>query len=70
MWYMFYKCSNFDCDLSNWNVSKVKDMSHMFANCEKFKGNGLGKWDVSYVTDISSMFLNSGIQQYPSWYNE
>ena len=29
---MFYNCNNLKCDLSKWNVNKVKDMSVMFYN--------------------------------------
>ena len=37
---MFCDCKAFNQDISNWNVSKVKDMSYMFDSCpieEKYK---------------------------------
>jgi len=51
-------------DISNWDVSKVTDMTHMFAqatyshhvpsfNCD------LSKWDVSQVTKMFGMFQRS-----------
>ena len=43
-------------DISEWDVSNVKDMSSMFSGCFNFMGNGLDKWDVSKVKDMSSMF--------------
>jgi len=31
---MFYNCQNLtELDLSNWDVSKMTDMDHMFYNC-------------------------------------
>ena len=32
---MFYFCKNYECDQSNWDVSKVEDMKYMFAGCDK-----------------------------------
>ena len=29
---MFSNCFKFNCDLSKWNVSKVKNMTDMFSN--------------------------------------
>ena len=53
---MFNGRYKFDCDLSNWDVSNVENMSTMFYNCESFKGKGLENWDVSNVKDMSNMF--------------
>jgi len=44
----------FDGDISEWNVSNVTDMSHMFF-CSKFAGD-ISKWNVSKVTDMNGMF--------------
>ena len=52
---MFYKCPNFNCDLSKWNVSNVKDMLGMFYECSNFNSD-LSNWDVSNVKDMSNMF--------------
>ena len=34
---MFKYCENFNCDLSNWDVSKVKDMTNIFYGCIALK---------------------------------
>ena len=34
---MFRICKKLNCDLSNWNVSKVKDMNFMFDECTSIK---------------------------------
>ena len=41
-------------DISRWNVSNVKNMSHMFA-ISSFDGD-ISNWDVSNVTAMNSMF--------------
>ena len=44
-------------DVSNWNVSEVKDMYKMFNECYNLKSVGdLSDWDVSKVKDMSLMF--------------
>ena len=45
----------FNCDISNWDVSNVKNMSYMFYNCKEFNQDISG-WDVSNVVDMKSMF--------------
>ena len=50
---MFYK-SEFNRDISNWNVSSVKDMHRMFS-FSKFAGD-ISNWDVSKVIDLRYMF--------------
>ena len=61
------KCNNFSSIFSgfdkvkhiigieNWDVSNVKDMSYMFAGCDKFNCD-LSNWDVSGVGDMVDMF--------------
>ena len=34
---MFKGCENFNCDLSKWNVSIVKNMAGMFDDCKSLK---------------------------------
>ena len=55
--YMFNECINFDCDLSNWDVSNVVSMEFIFSNCDNFKGKGLDKWNVSNVKHTRYMFF-------------
>ena len=59
MSYMF-NYSKFNGDISNWDVSNVKNMQEMFYN-SKFTGeNGdISKWDVSNVKDMDYMFCYS-----------
>ena len=44
-------------DISDWNVSNVESMFHMFYCCNELKSVGdLSKWDISNVEDMTSMF--------------
>ena len=47
--------TDFNGDISGWNVSKVTDMSFMFYNCTSFNSD-ISNWDVSNVTDMYGMF--------------
>lgn len=47
----------FDGDISQWNVSKVTDMSCMFCGSQ-FNGD-ISQWDVSEVTEMIGMFKDS-----------
>ncbi len=38
-------------DISQWNVSKVTKMAHMFEDCDHVDFGDLSKWDRSKVTD-------------------
>ena len=46
---------DFNGNISQWDVSNVKDMSNMFIGCENFNGD-ISMWDVSKVKDMSAMF--------------
>ncbi len=55
-------------DISNWNVSRVEDMSCMFFRCENFN-QPLNNWNVSRVEDMSDMFAGcDNLTAYPRWY--
>ena len=47
----------FNGDISQWDVSSVKNMRCMFWNC-RFKGD-ISNWNVSNVEDMSDMFRSS-----------
>ena len=47
--------TKFNQDISNWNTSKVTDMSYMFSSATAFN-QPLNTWDVSNVTNMSYMF--------------
>ncbi|PPE06162.1 BspA family leucine-rich repeat surface protein [Williamsoniiplasma lucivorax] len=49
----------FNQDLSNWNTSKIIDMSFMFEDVTTFEGKGLKSWDVSKVENMKYMFSGS-----------
>ena len=52
-----FKDSNFNGDISRWNVSNVKCMDNMFVSSE-FNGD-ISNWDVSNVTSMYGMFYKS-----------
>ena len=52
---MFHEATEFDGNISSWNVSKVTDMNGMFYYASVFNQD-LNSWDVSSVTDMSTMF--------------
>ena len=52
-----FKDSNFNGDISRWNVSNVKRMDNMFVDSE-FNGD-ISNWDVSNVTSMYGMFYKS-----------
>ena len=46
-------------DISDWDVSNVKSMRHMFYECDKLESIGdISKWDVSNVTDMNRTFCH------------
>ena len=57
--YMFFNTMDAlanDLDLSNWNVSNVTNMSHMFYNVFSIKNLNISGWNTSNLEDASSMF--------------
>ena len=58
-------------DVSDWDVSNVEDMHHMFYGCNNLKSVGdLSNWDVSKVEHMHKMFHKSGIKNTLDWYKE
>ena len=58
---MFRECTNFNGDLSEWNVSRVEVMNGMFEGCSNFNSD-LSKWNVSNVKYMSGMFKDTPLQ--------
>jgi len=54
----FDKFANvYKIDISDWNVSNVTTMRHMFYRCKTFRSIGnVSEWDVSNVENMSGMF--------------
>jgi len=74
---LFNGCSNFNGDITTWDVSNVSTFSYnasgfrigMFYNCISFNQD-IGGWDVSSSTDLSGMFENCRVfnQDLSNWY--
>ena len=61
MSYLFQN-TNFNGNISKWNVSNVKDMSNMFSGCESFNYD-ISNWDVSNVKNMHHMFFRCPIEE-------
>ncbi|PIE76862.1 MAG: hypothetical protein CSA13_02405 [Clostridiales bacterium] len=55
---MFYRATNFNGDISDWNTAKVTDMRAMFSDATSFNGDISG-WNTANVTDMGYMFYNA-----------
>ena len=58
MFEMFKECYEIEyLDLSNFNTSKVTNMSYMFYNCYKLKEiKGIYNFRIAEMTDLTEMF--------------
>lgn len=57
-------------DISEWDVSNVKDMWMMFFKCKNFNCD-LSQWDVSNVQSFGDMFLGcDSLKKIPEWYKD
>ena len=45
-------------DLSGWDTSNVKNMSHVFSFCDKLESLDLSGWNTSNVEDMTTMFFS------------
>ena len=57
----FYQNSDFNQDISSWDVSSVTDMNYMFYQAESFNQD-ISYWDVSNVTNMGKVFRASSNQ--------
>ncbi len=57
MYTLFNEFTEFNGDISKWDVSNVKTMGYMFSYCQ-FSGD-ISKWDVSGVVSMGSMFRSA-----------
>jgi surface protein len=65
---LFYNESDFNEDISSWDVSSVTNMMSMFWNATSFNGD-VSNWDVSNVTTMVNLFrsANSFNQDLGNW---
>jgi len=61
MAFMFQE-SNFNGDISNWDVSSITNMSYMVYGAINFDQD-LGGWDIGNVENMSNMFDSSGMSK-------
>ena len=54
---MLFRYSDYNFDVSDWDVSNVTNMWHLFDGCKKLDCD-LSDWKVYKVTDMSYMFNN------------
>jgi surface protein len=66
-----FEDSQFNGDISNWDVSKVNNMVRLFSRSQ-FNGD-ISKWNVAKKTDKTNMFKNSLLEKegkLPKWYKD
>ena len=55
---MFTGCSNLNCDLNNWDLSGVREISNMFYGATKFNGD-VSSWNTSNVINMQYAFCGA-----------
>lgn len=66
---MFFRCKSLkELEISNWDTSKVTDMTNMFSWCTSLKKLDLSGWDIFNVKDMDYMFNNCNDSIIPDWY--
>ena len=54
--------TNFNGDISGWDVSNVTNMSYMFCSCKSFNQD-ISNWDVSNVKNINYVFVYCPLEE-------
>ena len=57
-----FEVTNFNGNISNWDVSNVTNMNYMFYKCTNFNTD-ISDWDVSNVKFLYNIFLYCNIQE-------
>ncbi|HTN37099.1 MAG TPA: BspA family leucine-rich repeat surface protein [Arachidicoccus sp.] len=55
---MFFDCIALNCDLNNWDLTNVREISEMFHGATAFNGN-ISDWNVSNVTNMQNIFYKA-----------
>lgn len=55
---MFFRTPLISIDISSWDVSSLRNMSQMFANCSALISIDISSWDVSSLLNMSQIFTN------------
>ena len=55
---MFRKCSAFNQNISNWDVSSVTKYAKYVLSGDNLINQPIGNWDVSNVTSMNTIFQN------------
>lgn len=58
MRFMFYRATNFNSDISSWDLSAVRLLEGVFYHASSFNRD-LNQWDVSGVTSMKQLFRNA-----------
>jgi surface protein len=68
MYRTFYRATDFNQNINNWDVSQINVMTETFRDASNFN-QPLNSWDVSQVSDMGGMFYraNSFNQPLESW---
>ena len=60
--YKLFALTNFNGNISSWDVSNVTDMSYMFYMCNKFNQD-ISTWDISNVKNLKKIKNKSPIKE-------
>ena len=63
---LFLYASSFDCDISNWETGKVRDMTCIFNDASSFRCD-VSEWDVSAVVNMRGAFYGCPVDFEAIW---